>query len=151
MMPILSASSPPQFDGGKMSVLVKATSGDGVVINKRYKRVEFEAEDGSIAWARVRTSLLFEEIERLTKIDISGDLHDLKEFVAPFIEDWNLQIEDASDGEIYRVVPPMKGGVESLEYAPGQLIVAIAGAMIHENFEKVNPKSLTPVETTEKP
>ena len=134
-----------------MSVLVKSTSGDGVVINNRYKRVEFETEDGSLVWARVRTSLLFEEIETLTAIDISGDLHDLKEFVAPFIEDWNLQVKDASDGEIYRVVPPIEGGVASLEYSPAQLIVAIAGAMIHENFEKVSPKSLTPVESTEKP
>lgn len=134
-------------------VLQRVDKPDGVVANKRFKWVEFEAEDGSVFRCRVRTSLLNEEIEKLVDIDLGGNQHELWDATYQYVEDWNINVVVNEGGEdvYYAVLPPAKGGPESFAYAPRQLVVAIIGALINEPFAKVNPKSSTPVESTVAP
>lgn len=120
-----------------------------MVVNNRFKRVEFETEDGQIVWAKVRTSLTNEEIEALVAIDLGGNLKELHEGVYPYVTEWNVLVQDRESGDIFEVVPPAEGGPESFKYAPNDLALAIVGTLIHEPFAKVDPKSLKPVESTE--
>ena len=130
------------------SVLKKAKKKDGVAVNSRYKWVEFETEDGQVIRCHVRTSLMYSEIEALVDLDVSADREKVWDAAWPYVEAWNLQVE-LDDGETYDVLPPKTGGPESFKFAPGQLVWAIIGALINEPFKKIDPKSSTPVESTE--
>ena len=140
-----------------MSVLRKAKKGDvsGVVINNRYKWVEFETEDGHIVRVKIRTSLLGEEIEKISSINVNTiDISEMHDALHKYVEEWNILArfadEETGKEEIFEVIPPIEGGAESFKYAPKDLVYAIIGELLHESFKKVDPKSLTPVETTEK-
>lgn len=133
----------------KKSVLRKAkANGQGIVLNNRYKWVEFTTEDEQVVRAKVRTSLLYDEVEHLSTIDVNGDQEKLWEETAKYVIEWNCQVQDEEDGEIYDIAPPAEGGAESFHYAPRGLVLAIIGALIVEPFAKLDPKSLTPVENT---
>jgi hypothetical protein len=141
----------PFLFGGKTLVLERIEGGtyDGPVINNRYKWVEFSTEDDQVIRAKVRTSLLNDEIEILASADLNGDQKELWEAIYHYVEEWNIVILNEEDGHYYRVQPPKVGGPESFKYAPRQLTLAIAGALIHEPFAKIDPKSKKPVESTE--
>jgi hypothetical protein len=126
----------------------------GPVINQRYKWVEFEADDGSVYKSKVRTSLINLEVEALIAANAENDHKTLCEVVAPYVEEWNIQVgirEDDGTIEYYTVDPPAIGGVLSFDYAPRNLAMAIVGTLINEPFKKIDPKSETPVETTDEP
>lgn len=137
---------------GKKSVLRKAKAGsEGIVLNNRYKWVSFTTEDDQVVRAKVRTSLVNDEVEYLSTIDLNGEQEKLWEATAKYVIDWNCQVQDEEDGEIYDIIPPAEGGPESFNYAPRGLVLAIVGALIVEPFAKLDPKSLTPVESTDEP
>lgn len=137
------------------SVLKKMKgSSTGPVINQRYKWVEFEAEDGSVYRSKVRTSLINLEIESLIAVESTHNHKEMCEVVAPYVEEWNLQVGiKGDDGKIeyYEVLPPAEGGPESFDYAPRNLVMAIVGTLINEPFKKIDPKSEAPVESTDEP
>lgn len=135
----------------KKSVLKKAAGNTGVVLNNRYKWVEFTTDDDKVIKVRVRTSLLNDEVEHLSSLDLNADREQLWEATAPYVIEWNCQVEDEDDHEVYDILPPAKGGAESFHYAPQNLVLAIIGALIVEPFAKLDPKSLTPVENTDEP
>jgi hypothetical protein len=139
------------LEENNVSVLRKSSGGDGVVINNRFKWVEFTTEDDQVIKVKVRTSLMYEEIEKLVDLDFNANREELWEATYPYVTDWNLRVQDESDGQQYEVIPPSEGGVESFKYAPPNLVLAVIGALISEPFSKVDPKSSTPVETTAKP
>src|SRR5690242_2699219 len=126
-----------------MSVLKKSKSKDrSRAINNRYRWVEFVGEDGEVYRAKVRTGLIYAEIERLVGLDINKDKETLWEQCAPYVSEWNIQVvvrnEDGTD-DLYDVAPPLEGGPESFKYAPATLFLAIVGSLMNENFSKVDP------------
>ncbi len=124
-------------------------------LNQRYKWVEFvtsrdenEDEEYTVR-CRVRTSLMNVEIERLMEFDATKDkAEDLFEIVHPYVTDWDVQVVD-EDGDLCDVIAPAEGGATSFHYAPQSLVWAIVNSLTNEAFRKVDPKSSTPVETTE--
>jgi len=132
------------------AVLKKIKKGGGQqAINNRYKWVEFSAEDDTVYRARVRTSLLNKEVEKLVGLNMNGDQKQVHEAIHRYVEEWNITIESEEDGELYEVLPPREAGPEAFDYVPTQFVYAIIGTLINEPFTKIDPKSLTPVETTE--
>ena len=141
-----------------VSVLKKAGTGrnkpDGVVINNRYKWIEFEALNESdepyVIRCRVRTSLLYSEVEALIKAEQEEGTEGLWEVVHPYVKEWNILYVD-DEGDLCQVLPPSEGGAQSFAFAPRLLVHAIINSLMVEPFRRVDPKSSTPVESTDEP
>lgn len=122
-------------------------------INNRYKWAEWVANDSEdddpefdyLVRVLLRTSLTNGEVQLLA--DFKGKNEELWEIVYPYVKEWNITWFDGKD--VYEVLPPQEGGVESFRYAPPNLCYAIVNALTTEGFRKVDPKSSKPAESTE--
>lgn len=79
----------------------------------------------------------------------------IRQSLAPYIRNWNLQGRDINTGEIVPIPPPMQAGPDMLMYVENQELIWIAMAIkykyreIHDTDE--GKKNLTLVEPSEKP